>query len=260
MDVNRRRFLELSAASAVALAGGSAIVAAIANAQAGEEGEEEERRAALTAKRWAMVIDLKKCREGKAGGCVKACNTTHNIPDWGNPKDEVKWIWEEAFDRVFPNQEHEFLAQPYKDMKVLTLCNHCAQPPCVRVCPTKATFLRADGIVDMDMHRCIGCRFCIAACPYGSRSFNWKDPRPKIAKIDTEFPMRTKGVVEKCNFCVERLAKGEMPACVETAQDDAMVFGDLDDPDSKVRRALSSNFTIRRKPELGTQPQVYYIV
>ena len=112
----------------------------------------------------------------------------------------------------------------------------------------------------MDWHRCIGCRYCMAACPYGSRSFNWTDPRPDIANQDPDFPTRTKGVVEKCNLCEERLGRGELPLCVLACPQKAMIFGDLDDPDSTVRRALRRHYTIRRKPELGTNPQVYYIV
>ena len=111
----------------------------------------------------------------------------------------------------------------------------------------------------MDFHRCIGCRFCMAACPYGSRSFNFRDPRPFIEKENKDFPTRMKGVVEKCNFCAERLAVGKMPACVE-ASNGALVFGDLDDPDSEVRELLKNNYTIRRKMHLGAGPAIYYIV
>ena len=139
------------------------------------------------------------------------------------------------------------------------LCNHCDNPPCVRVCPTKATWKREDGIVMMDYHRCIGCRFCMAGCPYGSRSLNWRDPRPFIKKITKEFPTRERGVVEKCNFCSERLAKGLIPACVEACKEKVLVFGDLEDPNSEVRGLLKSHYTIRRKPQLGTRPQIYYI-
>jgi len=141
------------------------------------------------------------------------------------------------------------------------LCNHCENPPCVRACPTQATFKREDGIVMMDFHRCIGCRFCMAACPFGARSFNFRDPRPFIKPEEyvTEFPTRMKGVVEKCNFCNERLAVGLQPACVE-ASNGAIVFGDLNNPESEVRALLKENYTIRRKQELGTEPAVYYIV
>ncbi len=112
----------------------------------------------------------------------------------------------------------------------------------------------------MDYHRCIGCRYCMAACPYGSRSFNWVDPRPFIKDINLDYPTRTKGVVEKCNFCEERLAKGLLPACVEACQHKALIFGNLEDPRSEIRERLSSHYTIRRKPGLGTEPKVYYLI
>jgi Fe-S-cluster-containing dehydrogenase component len=111
----------------------------------------------------------------------------------------------------------------------------------------------------MDYHRCIGCRYCMAGCPYGSRSFNWKNPRPFVKKVNFDFPTRTKGVVEKCNFCQERLAQGLLPACVEACKEKALIFGDLDDPESEVRRILRSHKTRQRFPELGTKPKVFYV-
>jgi len=99
----------------------------------------------------------------------------------------------------------------------------------------------------------------MAACPYGSRSFNYRDPRPFIAETNKAFPTRMKGVVEKCNFCAERLAVGKIPACVEVS-DGALAFGDLYDPESEVRQLIKENYTIRRKQTLGTEPAVYYIV
>jgi molybdopterin-containing oxidoreductase family iron-sulfur binding subunit len=98
----------------------------------------------------------------------------------------------------------------------------------------------------------------MAGCPYGSRSFNWRDPRPFIKKINPDFPTRTKGVVEKCNFCVERLAQGLMPACVEACKEKALVFGDLRNPGSEIRKTLQDKIVYQRQPELGTQPKVYY--
>jgi len=100
----------------------------------------------------------------------------------------------------------------------------------------------------------------MAACPYGARSFNWRTPLPFIDEVNPDFPTRTRGVVEKCNFCRERLARGIIPACVEACQEKALLFGDLEDPDSEVREILRSHHTIRRKPGLGTKPQVYYLV
>jgi len=142
---------------------------------------------------------------------------------------------------------------------VLLLCNHCDNPPCVRVCPTQATWRRDDGIVMMDYHRCIGCRYCMAACPYGSRSFNWRDPVPYVKEINLDYPTRTKGVVEKCDFCEERLALGLQPACVEACKTGALTFGEIK-PGTDIQRVLSQGYSLTRKTQLGTRPQVYYMV
>ncbi len=214
----------------------------------------------LKAKRWAMVIDIRKFKtEEDYRKVIEACHRIHNVPDFGNPKDEIKWIWTDTFKHAFPGQEYDYMPEELKEKPFLLLCNHCERPPCVRVCPTKATFKTNDGITNQDMHRCIGCRFCMAACPYGARSFNWRDPKPFIKEVNEEYPTRNIGVVEKCTFCVERLNKGLRPACVE-ASEGKLLFGDLKDPSSEVRVALSKNFAIRRKAELGTEPGVFYII
>jgi molybdopterin-containing oxidoreductase family iron-sulfur binding subunit len=216
---------------------------------------------ALKAKQWAMVIDTRKLKSAEdLEPIIEACNKIHNIPQFKNKHHEIKWIWEEEYENTFPTKPNKFLENELAHSPLLVLCNHCENPPCCRACPTQATFKRkSDGIVLMDFHRCIGCRFCMAACPFGSRSFNFRDPRPFIPEVTPEFPTRMKGVVEKCNFCAERLAVGEMPACVE-ASGGALAFGDLYDPESGVRKLLKTNYTIRRKQQLGTEPSVYYIV
>jgi len=217
--------------------------------------------AAVAPRRWAMVVDTQKClREEGCTKCIQACHRAHNVPALPRPTHQISWIWKERYERAFPSQHNEYTAETFKDKPVLVLCNHCDNPPCVRVCPTRATWKREDGLVMMDWHRCIGCRYCVAACPYGSRSFNWADPRPRIPELTADFPTRAKGVVEKCTFCEERLAQGRPPACVEACPDKALVFGNLADPDSEVRKLLRARYTIRRKPELGTQPQIFYIV
>jgi Fe-S-cluster-containing dehydrogenase component len=261
MESNRRSFLKISGICALGL-GALPVVDVLAKAQAPQF---QTNPGALTAKKWGMVVDMKKCWEkGKAGcqDCILACHHVHNVPDIGNIKEEVKWIWEEPYPNAFPGQENEYNTENVKDKQFIVLCNHCTNPPCVRVCPTKATFKRADGIVMMDMHRCIGCRFCMAGCPYGSRSFNFRDPEPYIDEkyLNRDYPRRERGVVEKCTFCTERLAVGKLPACVEACKVGALTFGDLDDPKSAVRKLLATHFTIQRKPELGTGPNVYYIV
>ncbi len=211
--------------------------------------------------RWGMVIDLRKCREKDGcNDCIHACNTAHNIPQIANRAHEVKWLWTEPYATVFPATQSGYTPQSDAETTVPLLCNHCADPPCTRVCPTQATWKRDDGIVMMDWHRCIGCRYCIAACPYGSRSFNFEDPRPSIASINPDFPTRTKGVVEKCNFCEERLARGLKPACVDACPQHGFTFGNLADPNSEPRQMLREHFALQREPELGTGPSVFYLV
>lgn len=282
MDAKRREFLKLAGLSALAgISAPAAVnmllkgpVEAIASsaahgepAQAGGHGEEK-----TTGVRLGMVIDVKKFGEHKelAQKCVDACHSTHNVPDYGNPKDEIKWIWEEAYENAFPEHSHYKRNTELHELPFMTLCNHCDNPPCVRACPTKATFKNKDnGAVLMDFHRCIGCRFCMAACPYGARSFNWRSPREKdadgklkfIKNLNPEFPTRMRGVVEKCNFCAERLAVGKVPACVEACADtEAIIYGDLNDPDSTISKVLREKFTIQRKPALGTIPSLFYII
>ena len=262
MESSRRSFLKIAGISALGL-GAKPVLDVFASTEEHTEALKPETRKGedvLKAKRWALVIDTRKFEsEEDLEPMIEACHKTHNVPKLENKRHEIKWIWTEEFKHTFPTQEHEFLDDRVKQLPFLTLCNHCEKPACVRACPTKATFKREDGIVLMDFHRCIGCRFCMAACPYGSRSFNFRDPRPFIEERNPEFPTRMKGVVEKCNFCAERLAVGKLPACVE-ASNGALTCGDLDDPKSEVRELLRSNFTIRRKPALGAGPSVFYIV
>lgn len=214
----------------------------------------------LVGKRWAMVIDLKAClaKDG-CKDCIDACHHIHNVPAYDNVKDEIKWIWTAPYGKVFPEKENKYIESDSQDRPALILCNHCDNPPCIKVCPTRATWRREDGIVMMDYHRCIGCRYCMAACPYGARSFNWRDPRPFIDEINPDFPTRMRGVVEKCNFCEERLAEGLIPACVEACQEKGLFFGDLQDPNSQIREILQSRHVTQRLPELGTNPNVYYV-
>lgn len=260
METSRRSFLKIGGVCALGL-GALPVVDALAKI---EQPTFSQNPQALAGKRWAMVVDMKKCWEkGKAGckDCMLACHRVHNVPTINDTEEEIKWIWAEHYENAFPGQSNEYTRENLKDKNFLVLCNHCNNPPCVRVCPTKATFKRPDGITMMDMHRCIGCRFCMAACPFGARSFNFRDPRPFIqGELNATYPTRERGVVEKCTFCEERLAVGLLPACVEACKCGALCFGDQTDPKSPVRKLLASNYTIRRKPELGTEPNVYYII
>ena len=274
MDNKRRKFLKIAGASVLAGIGAPALVKlssapalasggnskpAAGHAPATGQGEEE-----ATGVRLGMVIDMRKFYKDQPmlDKAIEACIEAHNIPQIPDPKIEVKWIWKTGFNNVFPEHTSKHRSENVKNNSFPALCNHCDNPPCVKVCPTKATFVNpTNGIVAMDFHRCIGCRFCMAACPYGARNFNWQDPRPFIKNYNPDFPTRMRGVVEKCNFCGERLALGLEPACVEACGGSgAMVFGDLNDPHSELRKVLDKEFTIQRKPSAGTKPSVFYIV
>ena len=286
MDNTRRKFLKLAGITAAAGVGTTLIGSkAMANSHGGhdapaahghnvhaEHGGGHHHPPEPTGTRYGIIIDAGKFHDnpGLADQCQKVCHDYHNVPDYGNPKDEIKWIWTDKFPNVFPEHSHYRKDDRLLSMDIIAMCNHCDNPPCVRACPTQATFKNKDGAVMMDFHRCIGCRFCMAACPYGARSFNWRSPRgvdkeghPFIKKYNPRFPSRMRGVVEKCSLCSWRTKKGLDPLCVEEANKtaaDAMVFGDMNDKNSKIAKLLKSRFTIQRKPELGTHPSIFYII
>ena len=211
---------------------------------------------------WGIAVDLARCasRDG-CRACIDACHAVHRVPAVAEARHEIKWVWKEPFARVFPEQSHAWETEVRQQAPVLVMCNHCTQSPCTKVCPTGATWRRSDGVVAMDEHRCIGCRYCMAACPYGSRSFNWEEPHPSPGA--SNYPKRTEGVVEKCTLCVERIDDGQIPLCVETCQHAgaaALVFGNLGDASSPLRHLLSTRQVLRRRPSLGTEPRVFYLV
>jgi molybdopterin-containing oxidoreductase family iron-sulfur binding subunit len=245
VSATRRVFLRLAATAASAAAAGSVLGCAAGSPR----------------RRLALALDLRKCLEVKGcRACIDACHEAHNVPAIPDRPHEVKWIWKEPFDRALSVREPDTVPAGLRRSSVPVLCNHCDNPPCVRVCPARATWQRDDGIVAIDEHRCIGCRYCVAACPYGSRSFDFVDPRPYVAHPTSDYPTRTKGVVEKCTLCAERVDAGRLPACVEACPAGAMVFGDLRDGGSEIRRLLNERYSLRRKLELGTRPQVFYVI
>jgi molybdopterin-containing oxidoreductase family iron-sulfur binding subunit len=251
MKLTRKDFLLTAAATIAGIAGTKTLTSVKA---ASEDS------AITSTQRWAMAIDFQKCRwDQGCNQCVQSCKQAHNIPDVPEKAHEVKWIWKEQYNAVFP-QQSQWIDPSLASHPLMLLCNHCSNPPCTKVCPTGATWKRADGIVMMDWHRCIGCRYCMAACPYDSRSFDFVDPRADLVNINPAFPTRTKGVVEKCNFCEELLGTGQRPACVEGCHEHALIFGDLNDPASEIRSALRSRYAMQRTPELGTGPAVYYLL
>jgi Fe-S-cluster-containing dehydrogenase component len=223
--------------------------------------------------RWGMVIDLDKCFACQS--CTVACRMENNTPIAGpdqTDRDRVI-LWNE----VLP-----FIDGEYPQVNVLLVprpCQHCDNPPCVKVCPVKATYKNEEGTVLVDWNRCIGCRFCTVACPYQVRYFNWYQPEwPEALTAhlnpDPEVAPRPKGVVEKCTFCIQRLYRARqqaevegraftatdyIPACVQTCTGRARYFGDLDDPDSLVAQLAKSPRAFRLLEELGTEPKVYYL-
>lgn len=187
--------------------------------------------------RWGLLIEANKCRPG-CSDCTTACATEMGLPDTGNPLTDPHYVR---------------IVQREGKGQVPVMCQHCANPPCVDVCPTTASFQRDDGIVLVDRHRCIGCRYCMMACPYGARSFCHED-----ASDQKPWNPRGKGTVESCTMCVHRLDAGRTPACVDACPEGAILSGDLNDPDSAISRRLSEVATIAIRADLGTAPGVRY--
>ncbi|MGE5072707.1 MAG: sulfate reduction electron transfer complex DsrMKJOP subunit DsrO [Anaerolineae bacterium] len=243
--LNRRDFLKVTALAA----GAAAATRAAGKAAASENGSHGPNQ-------WAMVIDQSKCIG--CGYCTLACQAHNHI----NP--DIQWTRVEPAGRA--DGAEVFLPRP---------CMQCTKAPCVDVCHVKAPYYRSGGIVMMDYDRCIGCRYCEVACPYQARSFNWKafdGPNPAIPKWgQAEVERRPRGVVEKCSFCYQRIDRGlalglepgvdadATPACVVACPVGARIFGDLNDPESNVSKALQARPTYRLRESLGTEPRVYYI-
>jgi molybdopterin-containing oxidoreductase family iron-sulfur binding subunit len=204
----------------------------------------------LAGRKWGMVIDLDKCRPG-CTACLEACREENNVARHGDKRWDIHWIRKVKLESKVEDDAAE--------KSVVLLCNHCDKPPCAQVCPVQATYKRDDGIVIVDHHRCIGCRYCMIACPYNARFFNFKENEEWANK---DFPKRSHGVAEACTLCAHRLERSRKPACVEACEKvnaGAIVVGDLNDPDSEVSRLIASKSVKRIREDLGTEPKVYYI-
>ncbi len=204
---------------------------------------------------YGMAIDMQRCVGCNA--CTIACKSTNNVPEG------VFWTRVHTDGGDVPDVPRETAGGLY--MNYITIgCQHCENPACVKVCPVGATYRdEATGIVRQDYDKCIGCRMCMAACPYtGVRSFNWEEPRYAMdfATGDADVPKHEKHVVEKCTFCYQRIAKGEVPACMELCPARARHWGDLDDPNSDVSRAIAGRSYEHLLAKEGTKPSVYYLV
>lgn len=176
--------------------------------------------------KYGMVIDLTKCLGCNA--CTVACQAQNRLPE------HERWIRVQTFEvGKYPTVTKSFLT---------VQCMHCDKPVCVSVCPTKASYKRPDGIVMVDENRCIGCKYCVVACPYQARVFREEE-----------------GLPEKCIFCLPRVMRGVAPACVVACPTDARRFGDLNDPESEVSRLIATKKAAQLRPDLGTSPNIYFV-
>lgn len=216
---------------------------------------------------WGMTIDLDLCTGCQA--CVLACRSENNSPPVG-PSEAAMGRGLAWMQMVFEADPHD----PAAGRLFPLPCLHCDDPPCAKVCPVGATYRDRDGTVAQVYARCIGCRFCMAACPYNAKTFNWRTYARAGAGQNPDVSLRPKGVVEKCTFCHHRLqaaraaaaAEGRamlpgayMPACAEACPAGAITFGDLSDADSAVARAGRSPRAVRLNEHLGTRPKVLYL-
>lgn len=203
-----------------------------------------------------MAIDTARCIGCNA--CTVACKMANNVPT-GNYWTRVLTDGGDAVDTPKGEYPHNL------SMRFLPVgCQHCENPACVKVCPVGATYKDPEtGVVRQDYEKCIGCRMCMSACPYsGVRSFNWDEPASAMdfATGDADTPRHQKHVVEKCTFCYQRLARGEIPACMDLCLPRARHWGDLDDPNSEISILVRDREHIRLLEERGTNPSVYYLV
>jgi molybdopterin-containing oxidoreductase family iron-sulfur binding subunit len=223
-------------------------------------------------RRWGMAIDIDRCTA--CGSCTIACRQENNVPPLGAELEHqgahIEWmslLWEEPEE---PGGMPSAIPFP---------CQHCADAPCIKACPVGATSKSPDGITLQTWDRCIGCRYCMVACPYGRRSFNWKEPKwegTQVQMLNPDVATRPKGVVEKCTFCLHRIRRVEeeaaldgrdvtdaevqrLPACAAACPAAAITFGDLEDPESEVARQSRSPRAFRLLEHLGTKPSVVYL-
>jgi len=221
--------------------------------------------------RWAMVVDLDRCTGCQA--CLVACHAENNVPVAGEAQAAYgRWLhWiivQRYWEGQYPNVKARF--NPL-------MCQQCTEAPCEPVCPVFATYHNPEGLNAQIYNRCIGTRFCGNACPYKARTFNWftpEFPEPLAEQLNPDVTVRSRGIMEKCTFCVQRIRRVELataaegrrptdgeiqPACVQTCPPSALVFGDLNDPNSRVSQLARSRRSFRVLAELGTDPAVVYL-
>ena len=205
--------------------------------------------------RFGMAIDTKRCVGCNA--CTIACKQANNVPN--------NIMWTRVLTDGGDAPDTPANVNGHLSMRFLPMgCQHCENPACVKVCPVGATYKDPEtGVVRQDYDKCIGCRMCVAACPYtGVRSFNWEDPQYSVefAVGDAEVPAHQKHTVEKCTFCYQHISKGETPACMDLCPARARHWGDLDDPQSEIAQLVASRRYEQLLEDKGTKPSVYYLI
>lgn len=249
-SLNRRRFLKVAGVASA----GTAVGGIIANETVAANPLAEAHPASPTPQhQWAYVIDMRRC-DG-CGKCTKACQEEHFLAP------NQTWI------RVYQESDKDG-----RNYFMPVLCQQCDNPPCTKVCPVGATYKNAEGVVLVDQSICIGCRTCMAACPYAARYFNWTQPPPIPPNVHPhtmpEFPVPQKmGTVGKCILCVHNTDVGKLPACVDACPMQALYIGDMTTDSAtnghetvKLSTFLRDNDAVRLKEELGTQPRTWYIL
>jgi len=235
---SRRSFLEKSAAvGAITIAPGI-LLHQVANAKPDDQPISD-------SVRWGMLININNCEQG-CTDCIDACNTEHGLVGNNRPRSDTQYIRKVTLRDKMTGHE----------LSLPLMCQHCETAPCVDVCPTGASFKRKDGIALVDKHICIGCRYCMMACPYKARSFVHEE-----VKNQTLSAPRGKGTVESCTMCVHRVDKDQIPACVEACskgKHDAMMFGDLNDPNSEISKELEKHGGKQIRADLQLNTAVRY--
>ena len=203
-------------------------------------------------KKLGIAINLERCIGCQT--CANACKMQNNVP-MGMIWNRVISVNADVIDGavgVYPNLTRSYMP---------IACQHCENSACLKVCPVGATYKDDMGRVEINYERCIGCRYCMAACPYNARVFNWEQPKrdPDFNYGHKDVPVRAKGVAEKCTLCKERTDQGLKPMCVKVCPARARVFGDLDDPNSEISKLIRAKKAVRLLEEKGTRPQLFYI-
>lgn len=235
-DTGRRQFLNQTTAAVAGLAVAPGIfLHRVAQAKTADQASSDKVR-------WGMLIDTTKCASG-CDKCVQACHESNGVTSNDRPASDAQWIRKVT---LKDKQTGKMTSLPI-------MCQHCEHPPCVDVCPTGASFKRDNGIVLVDKHICIGCRYCMMACPYKARSFVHEtvvDQKPHAP--------RGKGTVESCTLCVHKVDQGEQPSCVSACPEGAMLFGDLNDPESAISKRLQEVSSTQLRADLELNPGVRY--